>query len=101
LAGVLEVLFEEGRRLDRGKPTPRKADRLNEERKKKLTQLCEWRNAIVHGDISRKRTAGRLVPSGLSLKTCRDWRRSVGALARSIDRVLAIRLQTFGCLEPW
>jgi len=119
LAAALEVLLEERLLLDRGNPTPgslgsdfgrfgfkfwgvlTEVDLLNEDRKARLAQLCEWRNAVVHGDIARKGAAGQLIPQRLTLKTCRDWRRSLGALARSMDRVLSVHLQTLGCPESW
>lgn len=76
-------------------------DRRNRSRKKELEELCAWRNGIVHGDISRKRSGGRLVPPDLTLETCRDWRRSLGNLVVSIDRVIAVQCQDLVRARPW
>ncbi|HJZ36114.1 MAG TPA: hypothetical protein VJ204_07560 [Solirubrobacterales bacterium] len=119
LARVLGGALIERRFLDRANPTPGNLnqdfgrfgfklwldieadDGMSSTRKKELARLCDWRNAIAHGDISRKRAAGQLVPRDLDLKTCRDWRRSLEALTVSIDRVTARRCQILGCPEPW
>jgi hypothetical protein len=119
LAGVLEGLLTQNRLLDKGNPTPRnlgndfarfgfkfweavEADnRHNAGRKKKLEQLCEWRNGIAHGDIARKRAEGKLVPATLKLATCRQWRRALGALSISIDKVVGAQCQNLGCAQPW
>jgi hypothetical protein len=119
LARVLGGALIERRFLDRANPTPGNLnqdfgrfgfklwldvdadDEKSSARKKELARLCEWRNAIAHGDISRKRAAGQLVPLDLDLETCRDWRRSLDALTVSIDRVTARRCQILGCPEPW
>lgn len=118
-AAVIEGLFSQGRLLDRGNPTSTALgsdfgrfdfrfwqaleadDRLNRMRKKHLERLCEWRNGITHGDLPRKQAAGLLDPPDLTLEACREWRRSLGALAISIDRVLATRCRALGCPEPW
>jgi hypothetical protein len=119
LESVVEGLFRQGRLLDRGNPTPAALgsdfgrfgfrfwqeleadDRLNRMRKKRLEQLCEWRNGITHGDLPRKRAAGLLDPDALTLEACRDWRDVLGALAVSIDRVITTRCQALGSAEPW
>jgi hypothetical protein len=119
LGVVLEDLLTEGRLLDRGNPTPGNLgrdfarfgfklweaieadDRRNGSHKRELDRLCVWRNGIVHGDISDKQASGKLVPPGLDLDTCRDWRRAVGILASSIDRVVAKQCQNLGCSRPW
>ncbi len=119
LARVLRGLLAEGRFLDRGNPTPENLsrdfsrfgfklwpdletdDHLNQRRRESLGQLCQWRNAIAHGDVPRKRAAGHLVPAHLSLDTCRDWRRALRALTASIDKVMATRCGILGCPEPW
>jgi hypothetical protein len=76
-------------------------DQRNRSRKASLASLCEWRNAVVHGDIPRKRSQGKLNPTSLNLETCQGWRRSLGALSGSIDRVVADQCRTLGCTEPW
>jgi hypothetical protein len=119
LARVLGGVMVERRFLDRGNPTPSNLnqdfmrfrfklwpsvegdDGRNRRRKEKLTQLCEWRNAIAHGDISRRQAAGKLVPRELDFQTCRDWRRALDGLAVSIDAVTARHCRALGCSEPW
>jgi hypothetical protein len=119
LGRVFGALLTEHRLLDRGNPTPgtlgrdfarfglrlwaelEADDRRNRRRKEGLGQLCQWRNAITHGDIPRKRSAGQLVPHDLSLETCRDWRRALDGLATSIDAVVAKRCRILGCPKPW
>jgi hypothetical protein len=119
LGSVLKDLLARNRLLDRGNPTSRNLgrdfgrfgfdfwpaveadDRRNRNRKGKLDQLCAWRNAIVHGDVSGSRGSGRLTPRDLDLTTCRDWRRALGGLADSIDTVVAVGCQDLGCSEPW
>jgi hypothetical protein len=119
LALVLGGLLTENRFLDKGNPTPSNLgrdfgrfgfkfwdeieadDRRNKRRKAKLGQLCEWRNGTAHGDIPRKRASGQLVPRNLNLDACRDWRRVLGALAVSIDRVTAAQCQKLGCAKAW
>jgi hypothetical protein len=118
-AEVLEGLLVQNLRLDKGNPTPgnlgsdfarlgfkfwdavEARDRRNRSRRTELERLCEWRNAIVHGDVARKRAAGRLVPRDLNLDTCRDWRRALGSLAFSLDRTISAHCKNLGCAEPW
>jgi hypothetical protein len=119
LAEVLGGLLVARRSLDQGNPTPGNLsrdfsrfgfdlwskveadDRRNRRRKEKLGQLCQWRNGITHADIPRKRAEGHLIPNDLDLEACRGWRRSVGALAGSIDRVVARQCQELGEASPW
>jgi hypothetical protein len=119
LAAVLEDLLTEGRLLDRGNPTPGNLardfgrfgfnlweavdadDRGNGMRRQQLEQLCDWRNGIVHGDIPGKRASGRLVPLDLTVDTCQAWRRALGELAGSIDRVVSKQCQNLGRSRPW
>jgi hypothetical protein len=119
IAGVLEGLLTENRVLDKGNPTPgnlgsdfrrfgfafwdavEKNDKRNAKRKTKLEQLCEWRNGIAHGDISRKLAAEKLVPEKVTLDTCKDWRRALNGLAVSIDKVVADQCENLGCPRPW
>lgn len=119
IAGVLEGLLTENRVLDKGNPTPgnlgsdfrrfgfafwdavEEDDKRNARRKAKLEQLCEWRNGIAHGDISRKLAAERLVPERVTLDACKDWRRALNGLAVSIDKVVADQCENLGCSRPW
>jgi hypothetical protein len=119
LVSVIEELFARACLLDRGNPTPgalgsdfgrfgfrlwqrlEADDPRNRMRKEQLQRLCEWRNGITHGDLPRKRSAGRLAPAALTLETCRDWRGALGGLAASIDRTTAAQCRALGCPEPW
>jgi hypothetical protein len=119
LARVLGGVMVERRFLDRGNPTPSNLeqdfmrfrfklwpnveadDERNRRRKEKLMQLCGWRNAIAHGDISRRQAAGKLVPRELDFEACRDWRRALDGLAVSIDAVTARHCRVLGRSEPW
>lgn len=119
LAGVLEGLLTENRALDKGNPTPgnlgsdfrrlgfafweavEKDDKRNAKRKARLSQLCEWRNGIAHGDVPRKLTEEKLVPGRVTLDTCKGWRRALSALAVSIDKVMATQCENLGCPKPW
>lgn len=119
LVQVFAASLTERRFLDRGNPTPENLsrdfarfgfrlwpdletdDRRSRRRRQKLEELCQWRNAITHGDIPRKRAAGQLVPQDLNLDTCRDWRRALGGLAASIDEATAARCQVLGRPKPW
>jgi hypothetical protein len=119
LARVLGGVMIERRFLDRGNPTPSNLDQdfkrfgfklwpnveaddgRNRKRREMLTQLCGWRNAIAHGDISGRQATGELVPRELDVETCRDWRRALDGLVVSIDTVTARRCRVLGCSEPW
>lgn len=119
LTRVFGGVMVERRFLDRGNPTPSNLnqdfmrfrfklwpsveadDGRNRRRKEELTQLCAWRNAIVHGDISHRQAAGKLVPRELDFEICRGWRRALDGLAVSIDTVTAMGCQALGCSEPW
>jgi hypothetical protein len=119
LAEVLDGLLTQDLRLNKGNPTPvnlgldfarfglrfwdavEASDQRNKSRKAELERICEWRNAIVHGDIARKRAAGRLVPRSLNLDTCQSWRRALGSLALSFDRAIWAHCKILGCAEPW
>lgn len=118
-AEVVERLLSRKRLIDKGNPTPRNLgtdfdrfgfklwddvearDRRNRKRRHKLDHLCEWRNGITHGVISEKRSEGRLSPPNLTLGTCKDWRRALGALAESMDSVIAMQCQALGRQRPW
>ncbi len=76
-------------------------DRRNGHWKTELERLCDWRNAIVHGDIDRKQAEGRLVPRDLDPESCRGWRQALGSLADTFDEVLAAQCEELGCAEPW
>jgi len=74
-------------------------DARNRDRRGKLERLSEWRNAIAHHDIDRRRTD--LAPREVTLDACRSWRGALNGLARSFDVVLANRLQELTRTCPW
>lgn len=77
-----------------------RVDRRNRQRRRKLDQLNEWRNAIAHHDITSRRAS--LTPHEVTLDACKDWRSALNGLASSCDRVLAAHLQTLaGSTTPW
>ncbi len=73
----------------------------NDERRKKLSALITWRNAIAHDDIDAKRAKGALEPMTISLGTCRSWRSSLNVLAGSLDKVAADHCKTLELPRPW
>lgn len=73
-------------------PAVNGVDRRNRQRREKLDQLNEWRNAIAHHDIASRR--GSLTPREVTLDACKTWRSALNGLAMSSDRVLAAHLLT-------
>jgi len=63
-----------------------------------LELLNEWRNAIAHQDFTSPTLAGTM---NLRLVQVRQWRRSCRGLARAIDDVLRLHLQTLTGTSPW
>jgi hypothetical protein len=106
----------QGRRLDRGNPNPGHigadfgqlvnpgarfwdlvdaANRRSARRRRRLAELCEWRNAIAHYDFSA-------VGGGFLRKsTIQGWRRSCRGLARTFDRVMDSELRILLGSAPW
>lgn len=72
----------------------------NDERRKKLSALIAWRNAIAHDDIDAKRAKGALEPATISLGTCRNWRSALNILATSLDKVAADHCQALELPRP-
>jgi len=71
----------------------------NRQRREKLDQLNEWRNAIAHHDIDSRR--GSLTPREVTLDACKTWRSALNGLAMSSDRVLAhLRTLVGGLATP-
>jgi hypothetical protein len=119
LAEVLKRHLVRKRLLDRGNPTPGNLgndfgrfgfrfwdvveadDRRNRKRKENLMRLCDWRNGITHGDIVRKREEGKLTPASLTMEVCEGWRRGLGSLATSFDRVILAQCKILGCQKVW
>lgn len=119
LSRVLEGRLIEGRQIDRGNANVpnlgsdfgrlgfrfwhevngRRA--RNPRRRDLLEELIDWRNAIAHGDIDRKRAKGELTPPEVHLAHCRRWRSSLGQLVFSIDDVLATQCENLGLPRPW
>jgi hypothetical protein len=73
-------------------PAVEGADRRNRQRREKLNQLNEWRNAIAHHDIASR--GANLTPREVTLDACKDWRSALNGLASSCDRVLTAHLKT-------
>jgi hypothetical protein len=69
-------------------PTVYAADAHGSRRREMLDQVMVWRNAIAHD--SPLTTTGRAVVAGTkpTLTWGRKWRRGLGALAASLDRVV-------------
>jgi hypothetical protein len=75
------------------------SDARNKARREKLERLNEWRNAVAHHDIDKRRSD--LTPHEVTLEACRSWRGALNGLARSFDFVLANRLQELVHTRPW
>ncbi len=73
----------------------------NDQRRKKLSALITWRNAIAHDDIDAKRAKGALEPMTISLGACRSWRSSLNVLAGSLDKVAADHCKALELPPPW
>ncbi len=74
-------------------------DARNAPRKEKLEQLNEWRNAVAHHDIARRRA--NLAPREVTLDACGDWRSALNGLAAAFDRVVADHVETLVGVRPW
>jgi hypothetical protein len=59
-------------------PAVEGADRRNRQRREKLNQLNEWRNAIAHHDIASR--GANLTPREVTLDACKDWRSALNGL---------------------
>jgi hypothetical protein len=68
-------------------------------RREKLKRLNDWRNAIAHHDIDRRRSI--LSPHEVTLDACRSWRSALNGLAGSFDSVLADPLTAIVQSSPW
>jgi uncharacterized protein YutE (UPF0331/DUF86 family) len=119
LAQVLEARLVSGRWLDRGNPTASNLgsdfgrfdlrlwdvlqtfDRRNQQRRERLDALIGWRNAIVHGDIDRKKEEGRLDPLEITLKVCQNWNTTLSELILTIEKILTAHCVNFGIGKPW
>jgi hypothetical protein len=75
------------------------SDVRNRVRREKLRRLNNWRNAIAHHDIDKRRSG--LTPREVTLEACRSWRNALNGLARSFDSVLADRLTVITQSRPW
>jgi hypothetical protein len=74
-------------------------DVRNKARREKLERLGEWRNAIAHHDIERRRSD--LIPREVTLDACRTWRSALNGLVESFDIVVALRLGELLHARPW
>lgn len=73
----------------------------NDQRRRKLTEIITWRNAIAHDDINAKLTKGLLVPTTITLDVCRRWRSALNVLAGGLDITAADRCEELGFARPW
>jgi hypothetical protein len=74
---------------------------LNARRRQKLDSLLEWRNGIAHDDLERRRADGLLDPERMTMGACQTWRRALHNLIRSLDVVVADRVEILGEPRPW
>jgi hypothetical protein len=75
------------------------SDARNKARREKLERLNDWRNAVAHHDVDKRRLD--LMPHEVTLDACRSWRGALNGLARSFDFVIANRLQELVSTRPW
>jgi hypothetical protein len=70
----------------------------NDQRRRWLDELNTWRNAIAHQSFDPAVLGGS---TNLHLARVRCWRRGCGKLARSLDQVLRVYLQSVTGINPW
>ena len=70
----------------------------NSDRKAKLVELNDWRNAIVHQDFSPTKLGGEAT---LRLSRVQQWRRDCGYLAQSFDEVMRRHVGAVTWMLPW
>lgn len=117
LSSVLRTLMLEGRKLDKGNPTPgnlgadfnrlglqfwtevNRLSPLNQARRARLDQLCAWRNAIAHQDFHP--TLPLDPPPPLHLTAVVAWRSACNALAQQFDRCLSSHVLAATGHRPW
>jgi hypothetical protein len=105
--------FVLSRKLDTGNPNPGnlgadfgrfglefwdevdQLDARNQERRRQLQELNEWRNAIAHHD------ARVLTRKPLHLEDVRAWRRVCENLADSFDEVMRLHIESITGASPW
>jgi hypothetical protein len=118
-SGLVRYLRDEltrGRQLDRGNAHPgsigadfgrfdikvwvevAKIDPQNAGRRLSLEALNNWRNAVAHQDFTPSQLGGTTV---LRLAQVRRWRASCRRLARALDEVMRLHLQTMTGTPPW
>jgi hypothetical protein len=113
---VLQLEFAWNRQLDRGNPNPGNIgsdfgrlgiefwnqvynqDSRNNERRRLLEELNDWRNAIAHQDFDPVRLRGEAT---LQLRRVKTWRNSCDGLASSFDEVMRAYLQQLTSASPW
>lgn len=76
----------------------RALDRRNDERKQRLEELKDWRNAIAHQDFDPAKLGGRTT---LRLNDVNRWRRACDQLARAFDQVARGHLNGLVGSRPW
>ena len=70
-------------------------DARNQERRRQLQELNEWRNAIAHEDTRV------LTRQPLHLDDVREWRRLCENLAPCFDEVMRLHLESITGASPW
>jgi RiboL-PSP-HEPN len=70
----------------------------NNDRKRELEDLNDWRNAIAHQNFAEVSPGGA---PNLTLKQGRRWRSVCGRLALSFDEVMRRHLQSLVGTTPW
>jgi hypothetical protein len=73
-------------------------DAWNQERKRELEALNEWRNAIAHQDFDPARLGGT---TALRLVQVRSWRAACRRLALAFDEVMRRRLEALTGTSPF
>ncbi len=118
--GVLRVLLTEGGKLDSANarsgtlgndfnrlgfqfiPALKADGPLTTERLRKLDELTDIRNAIVHGNDIRVAALASAAGVAMTKASYKRYRAALGALASTMDRVVAKQLAALlGVSQPW
>lgn len=116
---VIEASLTLTRKLDGGNPTAGNlgtdfgrlgfdlwqsvyaVDNRNHRRREMLDQLLIWRNAIAHDSTISSGNQAAIAGTRPTMAWGRRWRRGVGALAVSLDRVVGDELASLIGYRPW
>ncbi len=112
---TLQTALVSGRKLDRGTPNPAnigsdfsrlglrfwgavdQQDARNPSNRRRIEEMCGWRNAIAHQDFDRADLSPRL----LALRVVQGWRTACEELADTFDAVLARYVESVTREVPW